>query len=74
MRRYGELHDKAQFHDGTFKVWANKSTDATPYHFSDGTSIIATAVDYAPDDEFLKGPSDPDDDYSSDDEGPTSSA
>lgn len=54
VARYEDLHKDAPFHDGAFKNWAAKWSLGTPYHLSDGVSIIATPTDYAPDDDFLR--------------------
>lgn len=50
---YGDLHEKAPFHDGTFKEWSAKRTQATPYHFRDGVHIWVSREDLTPGDDFL---------------------
>ena len=54
--RYDDLHDKAPYHDGTFKRWSAKRSDNFPYHCKDGVTIWAGSQDFNPDDKFLSAP------------------
>lgn len=56
QRKYDELHEAKPFHDGTFKVWAEKRSDRTPFHYLDGVRIWVSAHDLTPDDDFLNDP------------------
>lgn len=55
-RRYAQIHEDRPYHDGTFKVWGEKATWRTPYHFSDGVRIFVAETDLNPDDNFLDDP------------------
>lgn len=64
--RYGQLHEDAPFHDGTFPEdpadWSATRTTATPYHYLDGVSLWVSQHDLTPEDKFLGARPDQDDD------------
>lgn len=47
------MHEKMPFHDGTYQAWAEKRSRLFPYHYDDGVTIVVTAEDVNPDDDFL---------------------
>lgn len=49
---YDKLHEKAPFHDGTFKSWAKERSSRHPFHYNDGVTIIVTPEDLNPGDRF----------------------
>ncbi|MCW2496398.1 hypothetical protein [Jatrophihabitans sp.] len=52
VSKYQELHKDAPFHDGTFANWSSSRHAETPYHFTDGVSIVVSESDSQPDDKF----------------------
>lgn len=52
-RRYEQLHEDKPFHDGTFRLWSEKWSRLTPFHYSDGVTIWLSRDDLTPDDDFL---------------------
>lgn len=58
-RQYDTLHEDMPFHDGTFTNWGEKCSPFTPFKHDDGVTIIVTAEDFTPDDDFLEPPKRP---------------
>lgn len=56
--RYGELHDKRPYHDGTFSKWSEKRSLQYPYHYRDGVNLWIADTDLTPHDHFLGGAAD----------------
>lgn len=57
--QYADLHDEDSgmaFHDGSFKVWSRRRSEAFPYGANDGVSIWVSTEDLTPDDDFLSAP------------------
>lgn len=57
--RFERLHEKAQWHDGTFESWAAEQSLSHPYHFSHGTTIWAAEADLNLGGDFLGADSPP---------------
>lgn len=53
---YAGLHEKLQWHDGTFTAWASKRTPAYPFHRDAGVSIHVAEHDLTPWDDFTTDP------------------
>lgn len=53
-RRYERLHEKAPFHDGSFKSWVKEASDEHPFHYADGVGFWMSREDLTPDDDFLE--------------------
>lgn len=55
-RRYDQLHKEKPFHDGTFRIWMEKPSQLTPFHYRDGVTIWISEEDLtsADDDDFLE--------------------
>ncbi|MCW2785250.1 MAG: hypothetical protein JWP74_1767 [Marmoricola sp.] len=51
--RWSALHEDKPWHNGDFTAWAEKRSDATPYHFKDGVTLYVSDRDDNPDDDFL---------------------
>jgi hypothetical protein len=66
VARYEALHKGAPFHDGKRQRWSATRSDETPYHFSEGVEIVATAEDLGLGGDFLRAPADRDDDFDED--------
>ena len=49
---YAKLHEKAPYHDGTFRSWAKEWSPTHPYHYNDGVSIGVSDRDLTPHDAF----------------------
>jgi hypothetical protein len=49
---YSALHEKAQWHDGTFTSWAEERSESHPYRYDDGVTIFVADADHDPGDEF----------------------
>lgn len=49
---YAKLHEKAPYHDGTFRSWAKEWSPKHPYHYNDGVSIGVADRDLTPHDAF----------------------
>ena len=54
---YERLHEKAQWHDGTFESWAENPSLKHPYHHSHGTKIWVAETDLGLGGDFLDAPS-----------------
>lgn len=52
-RRFDEIHEDAQWHDGTYTNFTAKPTTGTPFHYMDGVTLWVSAKDLSPDDDFL---------------------
>lgn len=54
--KYDQLHEERPFHDGSFeksKLWTKERTEATPFHYKDGVTILVSTTDLTPDSDFL---------------------
>lgn len=51
--KYARLHEKAEWHDGTFKNWAAKPSAEFPYKYDWGVTIGVSETDLRPTDAFL---------------------
>lgn len=49
---YGDLHEAAPYHDGSFTSWSKERTRSHPYKYDEGVSIGVAETDFAPDDMF----------------------
>lgn len=49
---YAALHEKAQWHDGTFTSWVESRSESHPYRYDDGVTIFVADADHDPADEF----------------------
>lgn len=52
-RLYDQRHEKKPYHDGTERIWTEKSTPFTPFHYRDGVHIWVSVDDLTPDDDFI---------------------
>jgi hypothetical protein len=51
--RYARLHEKSQWHDGSFTRWAEEPSDSHPYRYDHGVTVGVSETDLYPDDDFL---------------------
>lgn len=56
--QYDQLHEKRQFHDGTFTSWSDKRSPQHPFHYRDGVTLWVSDIDLTPHDHFLGGAKD----------------
>lgn len=54
-RRYKAIHEKLQFHDGTFTDWVEKADRDHPYHFMAGVRLYVSETEDTSED-FLSPP------------------
>lgn len=52
-RLFDALHEREPWHDGTFSTWSGEFSEATPWHYRDGTRIYLAETDENPSDQFL---------------------
>lgn len=52
--RYKKIHEKAPYHDGTFRIWDKERTTITPFHYDEGVHLWLSREDLSPDDDFLE--------------------
>lgn len=52
LAAYNDLHEDAQWHDGTFRSWTKKRDAEHPYRFDFGVKIGVAETDLAPWDKF----------------------
>lgn len=51
--RFGALHEKQPFHNGTFESWSEERSPTHPYRYDDGVTIWAAPIDYELGGDFL---------------------
>lgn len=51
---YDEQHKAKPYHDGLFRIWGEKRTPLTPFHYREGVTLWISREDLTPGDDFLR--------------------